>query len=163
MDEDVNGNPMMNRVAGIPLVVWVLIVAGVAYFFISRRRSATSGGVPGTGGSVSYGAGGTARANTVIDKGAVTINVSQDQPGPPMHKRKSQQVTVPDVRGQRYESAAESLTDAGLRAERSSPYVGKVTRESPHSGSKVPKGTMITLSGANKGNTKPWPGKKDNE
>lgn len=167
--EDVNGqpqSPFMRPIFGLPVVVWVVIVAVVAYLLI-RRSSVFGGGAASSGAGISTsGGGGSATSgSTTIDKGAVQITVSQGsqkQPHPPVRKRQAL-VAVKDVRGRSYDAASAALRRQGLATQRSSPYVGKVTRESPHSGTKVPKGTMITLSGANKGNTNPWPGQENGE
>lgn len=155
MDEDVQTtqSPIMRRVLGLPLIVWVLIVAVVAYLWFSRSQS--GGGLLGglSGGGSTSGGGGTATAgNTTIDKGAVTISVSQGsnkQPKPPVHRKKSV-VAVPDVRGMRYPAAAKSLHHEGLKAHRAQPYVGTVTSERPGQGSKVTRGSTITLAGEGK-------------
>lgn len=157
MEEDVptNPSPVMRKVFGLPLIVWVLLVAVVAYLWFSRRR--LTGG-SGGGGSSSGGGGSATSGNTRIEKGAVTISVSQDptrargnhQPKPPVHKKKSIMTTVPDVKGLRYTRAANKLHSAGLNARRVEPYVGTVTKENPGSGEKVKRGSTISLTG--KGN-----------
>lgn len=78
------GNFLTRKYAGIP--AWVILggVAVLAYLYFSHKSSATSGG-----GATSTGGGGQATSgNTVVKKGAVTINVRQspgqdnDQPSP---------------------------------------------------------------------------------
>lgn len=164
MDEDVptNPSPVMRRVFGLPLIVWVGIVAVVAYLWFSHRSGNSGGGLfgglTGGGASTSGGGGSATSGNTRIDKGAVQITVSQDpahhrhnhQPKPPVHKKKSAMTTVPDVKGLRYTRAANKLHSAGLNARRVEPYVGTVTKENPGSGQKVKRGSTISLTG--KGN-----------
>ena len=62
----------------------------------------------------------------------------------------SAKVAVPNVVGDTYKEGSKKITAAGLRGQRSSPYVGKVQSESPHAGTKVARGTVVTLRG------KPW-------
>lgn len=64
------------------------------------------------------------------------------------HKR--HEVTVPDVVGERYMTGSEKIADAGLIAQRSSPFVGYVRSQSPHAGTKVRRNSIVTLRG------KPW-------
>jgi hypothetical protein len=63
----------------------------------------------------------------------------------------SRSIEVPNVIGEEYTQGSEKVTKAGLKAQRSSPFVGKVTRESPSAGTRVKGGSLVTLSG------KPWP------
>ena len=154
MDEDVqtNPSPIMRRIFGLPVIVWVGIVAVIAFIWFSRRNS-SSGGSGILGGGSSSGGGGSATAgNTTIDKGAVTISVTQGnkgQPKPPVRGKKSV-VAVPDVRGMRYPAAAKELHHEGLKAHRATPYVGKVTKEIPGEGAKVKRGSIVTLAGEKK-------------
>jgi hypothetical protein len=69
-------------------------------------------------------------------------------------KDHAKKVTVPDVTGEKYPIASKKIAAEGLIAQRGSPYVGKVVRESPHAGTKVRHGSVVTLSG------EPWPGSK---
>lgn len=68
-------------------------------------------------------------------------------------KNSRREVKVPGVVGKRYMQAAEEIRDAGLIAQRSSPYVGEVRSQSPHAGTRVRRGSVVMLRG------KPWPDK----
>jgi hypothetical protein len=57
-----------------------------------------------------------------------------------------QQVTVPNVKGKLYPAAAAVLKQHGLVPERASKFVGKVSDEEPDAGTKVDKGSRVTLS-----------------
>lgn len=167
MEEDVqtSTSPVMKRVFGLPLIVWVGIVAVVAYLWFSRRSKGSGGGLLGrvTGGGSTSGGGGTATSgSTRIDKGAVSITVNQGnagkknhQPKPPVHGKKSF-VAVPDVQGMRYPAAARELQHAGLRAHRVEPYVGNVSREWPRQGKKVHRGSTVNLTGSGQVHRKMW-------
>lgn len=157
MDEDVqtNPSPIMRRIFGLPVIVWIGIAAVIAFIWFSRRNSSSGGGglLGGSGGDTSSGGGGSATSgNTRIDKGAVSITVTQGnkgQPKPPMRHKKSF-VAVPDVRGMRYPAAAKELHHEGLKSHRAEPYVGKVTKEIPGEGAKVKRGSIVTLAGEKK-------------
>lgn len=141
-------NPLTNRVAGLPVIVWVGIIALVTLWWFSRKKK---GG--GIGGSVTTsGGGGSASAGrTTIDKGAVQITVTQgdrEQPGPPVKKKRSME-TVPNVIGQPWERAAADIKAHHLVPERNRPYTGQTTKETPHAGKKVKKGSEIDLEGNN--------------
>jgi hypothetical protein len=158
VDPDEGGQPGGVRILGMPL--WVVIVAVIligVVAWIAYRKLSGGGSLLGGGGTTSGGGGTATSGNTTLDKGAVTVSVTQAQPGPPVHGKKAVQAKVPDETGKNYTQAAAALKKAGFNAQRTSPYVGKVTRMSPHAGSSVPKGTYINLSGANKGNTRKWP------
>lgn len=82
------------KIMGIPVIVWVGIVALGAYIFITHRSS-QSAGSPSTSGG-----GGTAtEGNTTLQKGAITVTVSQTnpQPKPPVHGRKTVVGTHPNI------------------------------------------------------------------
>jgi len=139
--ESAEGQPQGRR--WLLLAGGVLLVAVIAYIWFSRRQGSGNG-------AVTYaGSGGSARSSTVIDKGAVQIRVTQAQPGPPVHRRTGQ-VAVPDVVGQKYAQAAEQVGDSGLRAKRATPYVGVVRSEKPRAGTKVKRGSVVTLAGGKK-------------
>ncbi len=59
-------------------------------------------------------------------------------------------VAVPDVVGKSYMEGAREVKSRGLIGQRSAPYVGKIRSESPHAGTRVERGTVVTLRG------KPW-------
>lgn len=78
-------NFLTRRIMGLPVVVWVGVVALGAYLFISHRSSSANGAVSESGG------GGSARTgNTTIDKGAIQVTITQanPQPKPPVHHKK---------------------------------------------------------------------------
>lgn len=69
-------------------------------------------------------------------------------------------VTVPDVTGEKYMQAAKEIRARGLIAQRGTPFVGTVRRESPHESTHVRRGTVVTLSGrSGGGGTWPKPGR----
>lgn len=59
-------------------------------------------------------------------------------------------VMVPNVVGKTYTEGGREIQRAGLIGQRSAPYVGKIRSESPHAGTRVERGTVVTLRG------KPW-------
>ena len=86
MDEEQGGGGfLIGKIMGIPTIVWIAIVGIGAYFLLSRGSSS---------GASSSGGGGTATQSgtTDIQKGAIQISVSQEnpnkaQPKPPVHKK----------------------------------------------------------------------------
>lgn len=147
-------NPLTNRVAGLPVIVWVGIIALVALWWFSRKKGGGLFGGSGAGGSVTTsGGGGSASAGrTTIDKGAVQITVTQGtqkQPGPPVRKKRSME-TVPEVIGMNWPEAEAKVKRAHLTPERTRPYVGATTNESPDAGKKVKKGSVVKLTGSDR-------------
>lgn len=144
------GNPVMRRVAGLPIIVWVIIVAIAAYLFISRRSGGSAVGPSTSGGGGSASESGT----TTIDKGAVQITVTQNplskgkqkQPGPPVRKKKHL-VTVPNVIGEPWPLAERKLRARHLTPERKQPYSGATKGETPEAGKKVQRGSKVELTG----------------
>jgi hypothetical protein len=59
-------------------------------------------------------------------------------------------IAVPNVVGKSYTQGGREIQRAGLIGQRSAPYVGKIQSESPHAGTRVERGTVVTLRG------KPW-------
>lgn len=75
MDPDETGQQGgMSHPLGVHWLVWLGIAAVGAYFLFFRNSS---------GGSTSGGGGTITTGNTTVDRGAVTIKVSQGQPQPP--------------------------------------------------------------------------------
>lgn len=143
-------NPIMRKVAGLPVIVWVLIVAAIAFIWFSRRGGGLFGGSKSSGINTSGGGGSATSGRTTIDKGAVQITVTQGnrkQPGPPVHKKKSRMVTVPNVVGEEWFTASKQIKAKGLKPERTRPYSGRTEEETPSGGTKVRKGSVIELSG----------------
>lgn len=66
-------------------------------------------------------------------------------------------VKVPDVTGDKYMAGAKEIRGRHLIAQRGTPFVGTVRRESPHAGTSVRPGTVVTLSGKSGGGGT-WPG-----
>lgn len=85
------GNFFTQKVMGLPMIMWIAIVAGGAYFLFMRNSSAGQGSpsTSGGGGTITTG-------STTLQKGAVAITVTQEPgkvktgPGkkPPKHPRK---------------------------------------------------------------------------
>ena len=154
------GNIFTNRILGIPGVVW-LIGAGVLAYFIFFRNRGQSAGSPSTSG----GGGTITTGNTTIEKGAVTVNVSQPQsstetettnnqgqpgPKPPPRHHKGKAVKIPDVRGQRAAFAISAIEAVGLEVltmplrDPKKEYVA--TGTVPPAGTTVPEGTKVKIN-----------------
>lgn len=147
-------NPLTNRVAGLPVIVWVGIIALVALWWFSRKKGGGLFG-GGSGGAVttSGGGGSASGGRTTIDKGAVQITVTQGeqkQPGPPTKKHRRSMETVPEVIGMNWPQAAARVKRAHLTPERTRPYVGATSDEKPGAGTKVKKGSVVKLTGSDR-------------
>lgn len=163
-------NPITRKVLGLPVIVWVIIIAVLAYLWFSRQSGGIGGLFGGGSGSGSTsGGGGTASESgtTNVDKGAVQITVSQTapdkdkQPKPPVHRKKHHhhghptkhpvtgKETVPNVVGRPYTLASRDIRAHHLVPERTKPYSGQTTEEQPKAGTKVKKGSHVDLSGNN--------------
>lgn len=87
------GNIAMRRVLGLPLIAWLGIVALGAYLYLNHRsNSAGSPSTSGGGGTATEGA-------TTLQKGAITVTVTQQnpQPGPRVPGRRSVVGTHPMI------------------------------------------------------------------
>lgn len=157
------GNIFTNRILGIPGVVW-LIGAGVLAYFVFFRNRGQSAGSPSTSG----GGGTITTGNTRIEKGAVTVNVSQPQtssetetepgttktggqpgPKPPPRKHKGKAVKIPNVSGQRAAFAISDVEAVGLETN-TSPFRNpkkeyEATGTTPPAGTTVPEGTKVII------------------
>jgi hypothetical protein len=140
---------------GIPALVWVAVVAGVAYWLYSRNASSTA-----AAGSSSAGSSDTlTTGNTTVDTGAVSISIdasgNSDQPTPPV-TGKATTVTVPNVVGKPGATALDQLKAAGFKTSQTPKTTPKgeatkVTTETPKAGTKVAKGSTVkTVVVANK-------------
>lgn len=149
------------RPLGIPVLVWVAAAAVIAYlvFFRGKGQSAGSPTTTGGGGTITTG-------DTTIDRGAVTVSVTQkgpaetstttnedqDQPQPPGPKPRrhhGKAVAVPDVKGQRADAAISDIEAVGLEAI-TSPFRDpkkeyEATGTVPPAGTHVPEGTRVTI------------------
>ena len=138
---------LTRKIGPLPAWAWVSVIGGVILLWAWwERRNSTSTTASST----------TASDTTppeVIQTTPPTINITNPGSSPTTHHSRAgtRQVSVPDVIGQQYETGSKKVSSAGLTPQRSSPFVGKVTRESPSAGSKVARGTTVTLSGH------PWP------
>lgn len=145
MDPETNASPddtnfATRKIMGLPVIVWVGIVALGAYFIISRRSQ--SAGSPSTSGG-----GGTAtEGNTRLDKGAVTVTITQTnpQPKPPVTKRRPVVGTHPNI----------PPRTRGAPHPSKKPGVHKTTGPGPNPGGRV------TNPGVPNRNTVPVPEKK---
>jgi hypothetical protein len=136
-------NALTRKLGPLPTWGWVAIAAGVigGYAYIERKQSSSA-------------TSGTQAASTeppYVFQLYPPDGNDDSTSSTPAKKTGSREVAVPDVIGEEYPAGSAKVTKAGLRAQRSSPFVGKVTRESPSAGTHVKRGTMVTLSG------KPWP------
>lgn len=92
-DQQQQGGFLTSKFLGLPMIVWLGLVAVGAYFLISN------GSLGGGGGGSTSGGGGTATSSgtTSLQRGAVQIRVTQaiprhgpehnPQPKPPVHKK----------------------------------------------------------------------------
>jgi PASTA domain len=80
------------------------------------------------------------------------------------HNPKPTEVVVPNVTGIEYMQAAKILSEIGLKAKRARPNVGVVASETPRAGTKVKKGSTVTLHGRVSGRKPgaPFPGGRVN-
>lgn len=144
--ETEGGGFLTQRFFGIPAWVFLLGAAALAYWYFSRQ-----GGIGGGGASSSAGSNDTLTSgNTTVDTGAVqvTVNTGNTQPGPPS-RGKTTTVTVPDVVGKPYPSAAQTIRQAGLKPVKQKGFKGNtVEGERPYRGAKVRRNTAITLIGS---------------
>jgi len=132
------------------IVSGVAFGAGLLYFWLRGRNKAPAAAAdPGSSApSTPTGLRTADFSSWVHDHQRTTTTRDDDDDDDRKHAKK---VTVPDVVGDRYRAAAEALSDEGLVAQRGSPFVGKVARESPRAGSKVRRGSVVVLSGEPRG------------
>lgn len=144
------GGFMSSRIFGIPTIVLIGGIAILAYLYFRHAQNAQAAGSPSTSGG-----GGTVTTGTTrVEKGAVTINVTQQgsdqdndtQPTPGGRGRRKR-VVVPDVTGEKWGQASQELQKTGLKAGRTHPFAGAVRGERPQAGKRVPKGSTVMLSG----------------
>lgn len=148
------GGFMSQRWFGIPAPLVIVGVALIAYFLFFRGSG--GGGTSTAGGPDTQTVG-----DTTIDTGAVQVSVNtgstnsndttlgdNDQPGPPPVP-KTTTVTVPRVIGEPAGMARRRVTRRGL--EPAGITQGRVRTENPAAGTKVKKGSTVTLGdkGAN--------------
>ena len=136
------------------IVGGVALGIGLVWFWWKKRTGAASSAAsePATGNSSAPST--PTGMNTADFSSWVHDHQSSSTTTAPGKPGAAKKVTVPDVTGSKYPVASKQIAAAGLIAQRGSPYVGKVARESPHAGSKVAHGSVVTLSG------EPWPGSK---
>lgn len=145
-----------------------IIVGGTAlglallYFWWKNRQS-------GTAAAASPSSSGTTTASTptglstsefwhwIVDHNSSTTKTVHKGHGDPDRHGNADKVKVPDVVGEKYRAGAEEIRDEHLIAQRGTPFVGTVRRESPHAGTRVRRGTVVTLSGRSGGGGR-WPG-----
>lgn len=142
-------NALTRPIGPLPTWAWVAIIGGgvIAYEWWVNRSSTTS--------SSSTSA---LQPPYVIQTTPPeqTININDDDDGKKKSTKKKRKhhptrggkVTVPNVVGQDEKMGASRLKKAGLSARESKPFTGRITRENPRAGSKVKKGSTITLSGS---------------
>jgi PASTA domain len=142
-------NVLTRKIGPLSTWVWIAIAGGAVLLWAlyERHNSSSAGATSGTASDT--------QPPEVIQTTPPEINIYGHEGGtkPNEHHGRHgfRKVTVPDVIGQQYEAGAGKVSKAGLTPQRSSPFVGKVTRESPSAGSHVARGTTVTLSG------RPWP------
>lgn len=130
------------KLGPLPIWAWAIIAAAAGYiwwkYFGPGKTAAATTATTATGAATGPRGWTGARGQT-----GKTGKKGSPAPAP-------KRVDVPDVRGQEYIKAGREIKNDGLIAQRSAPYVGTVRSESPAAGSKVEKGTVVTLRG------KPW-------
>jgi len=139
------GSGITKKIGPLPIWAWALLLAAAGFIWWK------------------YFGPGKAAATTTPAAAATKVVEVRGQPGKAGPRGKAgkpgkkggpapvaKKVDVPDVRGEPYAKAGKEIKSKGLIAQRSAPYVGNVRSESPYPGSKVEKGTVVTLRG------KPW-------
>jgi hypothetical protein len=146
------GSFLTRKVLGMPAFVWLALAAAAAYWYFSRHSSSSAAGA-GAGSGDTGGSGTVTTGGTTVDTGAVQISVDtggQDQPQPPTTGNKTT-VAVPNVVGQRANTAIANLKKAGFRYKsstgpRNPVHTYNVSSEAPKGGSKAAKGSVIDLA-----------------
>lgn len=171
------GNILTNKYFGMPGFVWLGGAALLAYFLFFRNKSTTAAATPASSGSTSGETGGTinfvqpqsAPVNTSTGGTSPTgtnnpgqgsqSGTPNPQPTPSTPPSTTStttsstqpaqnNVTVPNVVGQRLATATGMLTAAGLReggANQVSGVAQTVVSQSPGAGTSVVQGSMVTL------------------
>lgn len=143
-----------------------LIIGGSAlglallYFWWKSRQAAAAGTTP-----AATTAAGTAAPAATTPTGLSTTEfwhwitdhqTTKTVTPAPQHPDKDGKIKVPDVVGEKYMAGSKKVRADHLIAQRGTPFVGTVRRESPHAGTKVRPGTVVTLSGKSGGGGT-WP------